>query len=228
MNTDRASCRSRAGASSPRLRIEACPIPFALPRSLFMGLILLFSTTISAFAQEIHLHAPTAASQPTAVDEPYSYPKILLAMGLVVGLIFALKWAAAKVAPSVLPKSGKAMSVLSRLPIGPKQQLVLVKVGRRAVLIGHAGAQMNPLCEITDADELAHLIGQSETEKSAAPLGNFASLFKKREREFEPTDREIAQASEPEQDEQLAQLARRELLGLTERVRGLSQEMNGV
>jgi flagellar biogenesis protein FliO len=196
---------------------------FVLPA---MTVFIFFVLCVPAQSQEIRIHSQPSTSQPTAIEEPYSYPKIILAMGLVVGLILLLKWGTTKVAPGISAKSGKAMSVLSRLPIGPKQQLILIKVGRRAVLVGHAGAQMNPLCEITDADELAHLVGQSETEKSNPALGGFASLFKRREREFEPTPREIAQVSEPEEDEQLAQLARSELLGLSERVRGLSKEMN--
>jgi hypothetical protein len=69
-------------------------------------------------------------------------------------------------------------------------------------------------------------VGQCESEKAVPALTGFGSLFKKREREFEPNAREIAEVSEPEEDEQLAQLARRELLGLSERVRGLSKEMN--
>jgi flagellar biogenesis protein FliO len=196
---------------------------FVLPG---LTVFILVALSVPAHGQEIRMHSQSSTSQPAAIDEPYSYPKIILAMCLVVGLILLLKWGTTKVAPGISPKSGKAMSVLSRLSIGPKQQLILIKVGRRAVLVGHAGAQMNPLCEITDADELAHLVGQSETEKSNPALGGFASLFKRREGEFEPTSREIAHVSEPEEDEQLAQLARSELLGLSERVRGLSKEMN--
>ena len=216
----------RGGASWPRLRADAGPVHRAIPLAVIMGVALFVFTSASGLAQEIQIHSQVAASKPTAMDDPYSYPKILLAMAFVLGLIFALKWGTAKVAPGISLKSNKAISVLSRLPIGPRQQLILVKVGRRAVLVGHAGVHMNPICEITDADELAHLIGQSETEKSPLPLGGFASLFKKREREFEPTAREIAQESEPQEDEHLAQLARHELLGLSERVRGLSREMN--
>lgn len=183
-----------------------------------------------ALGQQIRVSpSPIASSQPTSVDEPYSYPKIILGMGVVIGLIFVLKWGAGKVAPGMNPKSGKSISILSRLPMGPKQQLMLIKVGRRVILVGNSGGQMNSLCQITDPDELAQLIGQVEGEKTPVPIsGPFASLFKKREKEFEPSREEIERAEPTEEDDQIAQLARRELLGLTERVRGLSKEMNGV
>lgn len=190
--------------------------------------VILLLANVQASAQVIQSHPEVATSQPAVVDEPYSYPKIMLAMGLVVGLIFACKWGASKVSPSLNQKNGKSLSVLSRLAVGPKQQLLLVKVGRRAILVGHSAGAMNPLCEITDADELAHLVGQAEAEKAPAPINGFAALFKKREKEFEPNSREIVSVNAPEEDQDLAQLARRELLGLTERVRGLSKEMNGL
>jgi flagellar biogenesis protein FliO len=201
-----------------------------LPQLLVVILLLCGST----HGQEIRLtgNSPVATSQPAVVDEPYSYPKILLAMGLVVALILTLKWGAGKVAPGMAGgRSGKAISILSRLPVGPKQQLMLVRIGRRAVLVGNTGGQMNSLCEITDADELAHLIGQVESEKPTTVVsGAFASLFKKREREFEPEASEMAfeNKSEPVADDQMAQTVRRELLGLTERVRGLSKDLNGL
>jgi flagellar biosynthetic protein FliO len=195
--------------------------------SLLLVAFILIAISIPVGAQEIRLHADAATSQPTSADEPYSYSKIILAMGVVVGLIFALKWGAAKMAPGTAPRSAKSMSVLSRMPLGPKQQLILVKVGRRAVLVGNSGAQMNALCEISDPDELAHLVGQSEAEKSPVPLGAFAQLFKKREREFEPRAKEIVETTPTDEEEQVAQLARRELLGLSQRIRGLSEEMNG-
>jgi flagellar biogenesis protein FliO len=190
--------------------------------------IIIMATSLPLFGQEIHLRDDTSAAttQPAAVDEPYSYPKILLAMSAVVGLIFALKWGAGKLNPGLTTRSAGTMSVLSRLPMGPKQQLILVKVGRRAVLVGQAGGQMSSLCEITDADELAHLVGQAQGEKTVS--AGFASLFKKQQNDFEPNRREISQITETREDEELALEARRELLGLTERVRGLSKEINGV
>jgi flagellar biogenesis protein FliO len=184
----------------------------------------------SGLAQEIQPSAAPviATSQPATVDEPYSYPKILLAMTTVIGLIVALKWGAGKLAPGVAGRSGKTISILSRLSVGPKQQLMLVKIGRRAVLVGNSGGQMNPLCEISDADELAHLVGQVESEKPAAAVsGAFASLFKKREQEFEPEPPELPFENNPA-DDQMAQTVRRELLGLSDRVRGLSKDLNGL
>ena len=192
----------------------------------------------SAFGQVIRAHSIVSASatQPVVtIDEPYSYPKIILAMGAVIGVIFALKWGAGKLMPGTVVRSGRSMSVLSRLAIGPRQQLMLVKVGRRAVLLANSSSQTNCLCEITDADELAHLIGQVEGEKGAVPArGAFASFFKKREEEFEPTRQDVSlesgrvsheSAELGPEDDRLVGAACDELSGLAKRVRALSKNL---
>ncbi|HWB52769.1 MAG TPA: flagellar biosynthetic protein FliO [Tepidisphaeraceae bacterium] len=198
----------------------------------YFFLAILLISCVPSHAQEFHFtsNSPVATSQPAAVDDPYSYPKILIAMGLVISLILALKWGATKFAPGIAARQGKSISVLSRLSVGPKQHLLLVRIGRRAVLVGNSGTQMSPLCEISDADELAHLVGQVESEKSVVAVGGkFASLFKKREQDFEPEAEVPAlEQNESPADEQMAQTVRRELLGLTERVRGMSKDLTGL
>lgn len=226
--------RQRLTASSRESRLKLLRRPvIRLVLPFVIIAIFLMSSPSFLFAQEIDLHNAAATSQPTAMDEPYSYPKILLAMILVVGLIFALKWGAGKFVPSVAGKTTKAISVLSRLPLGPKQQLMLVRVGTRAVLVASSATQMNPLCEITDADELAQLIGQVEAERTPAPvLGTFANLFKKNQDDFEPTQQDAAldrreDVEEDQQEDQLVGAARQELTGLAQRVRLLSRNLSG-
>jgi len=73
--------------------------------------------------------------------------------------------------PKVLPKRRRspfqrAMKILSRLVISPKQQLLMIQIGRRIVVVGDAGGQMSPLSEITDSDEAAALVAQLADEKS--------------------------------------------------------------
>jgi len=53
-----------------------------------------------------------------------------------------------------------AISVLSRTPVGAKQELALVHVGRRMLLLGISGDRMTPLCNIDDPAEVAHIRGQ--------------------------------------------------------------------
>jgi flagellar biogenesis protein FliO len=152
----------------------------------------------------------SATTQPVTVTEGTSSTlRIATSLGAVIALIFVLRWGAKFLNVKTLGKS-EAISVLGRCGIGPRQQLVLVHVGKRVVLIGNGGGQMNTLCEIDDEQEVAQLVsGASEkTEKTA-----FASVFKKEQEKFD-----IEEEPEPQ-----IGLARQELRDLMSKVKGLSK-----
>src|SRR5262245_3878293 len=95
------------------------------------------------------------------------------ALAVVIGLLLILR--------AVLRRAGGALSgrdrpsgiveVLARYPIARGQQLVLLKLARRIILLHAGGSSMRALCEINDADEVASLLSRLEagsTERSAA------------------------------------------------------------
>ncbi|MCH7700887.1 MAG: FliO/MopB family protein [Planctomycetes bacterium] len=57
-------------------------------------------------------------------------------------------------------RKNSVINVLSRTPVGVKQELALVHVGRRMLLLGICGDRMTPLCDIDDPAEVAHIRGQ--------------------------------------------------------------------
>lgn len=119
------------------------------------------------------------------------------ALAAVLGLIFFLRWAARRLYK--VPVTGRpsgAVQVLSRTVLSPKQQLVLLQVGRRVLVVADGGAQMSALCQITEPDEVASLVGQLRTEKESAGNKAFGSLFGRMRRRFEPEPPE-ADLSEP-------------------------------
>jgi flagellar biogenesis protein FliO len=159
--------------------------------------------------------------------------RVLLALGMVLGLILAMRWAGKKYFPSVgVPRSGGAMKILSRLAIAPKQQLLMIQVGRRIVIVGDAGGQMSPLSEITDPDEAAHLIGQIAEEKSNTSLKAFGSLFHRAEETLEEKFEESEQTpaampdSTPAADPAI-EATRGEIDELSDKLRLLSAQFSG-
>ena len=46
-------------------------------------------------------------------------------------------------------------------------------------MVGDSGSQMNPLCEITDGDEIAALLGQLQDDKVNLPTRAFSALFQR-------------------------------------------------
>jgi flagellar biogenesis protein FliO len=152
-------------------------------------------------------------------------------LGAVVSLIFAFKWGARRfMAGSVASGHSRAVQVISRTIVSPKQQLMLVKVGRRLVLVANTGAGMNAICEIRDEQEVADLLGQVSAERGDSVSRAFGSLFRKEEGKFSsPADDLADQPIRPDapvesQDAAAIDGTRDELRGLMEKVRLVSKQ----
>jgi flagellar biogenesis protein FliO len=186
------------------------------------------------------LHKPAGVSilttdgkQNIAVQSPASGPldirRVAIALGIVLGLVFICRWAARWMFPSVVAgRSSQVMKVLSRTVIAPKQQLLLIQVGRRLVLVGDCGQQMSALAEITEPDEVASLLGQLRADPPVTQSANpFAPLLGRAQQRFE--DLPVPPIDESEDGAELAiagvDQTRGELSGLTEKIRLLSRQL---
>jgi len=161
------------------------------------------------------------------------YPRVLAALGIVIGLIFVLRWCGRFFFPATVGRGrSRAVEVISRSPLSPKQQVMLLRVGRRLIVVGDSGQQMNPLCQITDPDEVAELVGQLRDEKTSTPSRAFGAMFGRSRQEFEPAEEPPASAASAlreadTDDEAPVATAREELTGLRERVRMLAEQFKG-
>jgi len=177
-----------------------------------------------------------------ATSNPLDVRRILLALGIVLALICALKWLSKLFFPAAVGnRSSRAVQVLSRTVIGPKQQFMLVQVGKRIIVVGDSGNGMSPLAEITDPDEVAALVGQVQEEKGDSISKAFGGLFSRAKQKFELAvepdttagrsgdvrDASVEGDDDDEGDESSPQLAfaRQELGGLMDRVRSLSDQL---
>ncbi len=105
-------------------------------------------------------------------------PRVLGALAAVIGLIFLLRWLGKRFfALPTAQRSSGVVQVLSRSVLSPKQQLVLVRVGQRVLVAADNGAQLSPLSEITDPDEVASLMGQLQSEKGNGASGTSSRAF---------------------------------------------------
>jgi hypothetical protein len=106
---------------------------------------------------------------------------------------------------------------------------MLLRVGRRLIVVGDSGSQMNALCELSDPDEVAALVGQLQDEKVAPARKAFGTMFGSSRSRFDST--EPADVAPPLVDEaetaEPVVTAREELSGLRERVRLLAQQFKG-
>jgi flagellar biogenesis protein FliO len=171
---------------------------------------------------------------PTRPKSLIDLPRLALAMGVVLLLIFLVRAVGQKFFPNItMSRATSAVRVLSRNSIAHKQQVLLVQVGRRILVLGDNGSQMQPLSEITDPDEVAQLIGQATGAKE-----QFNKEFDKAQDAFDQTpepapptelamseDAEDAQGADDEALPEPMNAAHGEINGLMEKVRGLARQL---
>lgn len=130
---------------------------------------------VSSTAQSSTTTIPPAAG---SVSLSLGLPRVAGALAIVLALIFALCWLMRRtIDPAGAAGASRAVQVLSRTILAPKQQVLLLRVGRRVVVVADSAGQMTTLSEITDPDEAAALIGQVREEKLTAAAPAFGGLL---------------------------------------------------
>jgi len=164
--------------------------------------------------------------------------RVATALGIVLALILLFRWVARRFfGVAGAGRATRAVQVLSRSPLSPKQQLVLLRVGRRLLVVADGAGQMNTLSEITDPDEVAALVGQLQDDHAARATKTFGSLFGKMQGKYDadpdashaehagaPVASARSGGPEEERDDPAVTSTRRELSGLMDKVRLLSRQ----
>lgn len=90
----------------------------------------------------------------------------ITALGVVIGLIFVVRFIYLKISGQTPVRSAnRLVEVLSRSAIAPRHQVVLLRLGRRILVVGETQSGMNTLANIDDPQEVAALLGAVEAEK---------------------------------------------------------------
>jgi len=189
----------------------------------------------------------TAPSAGTQNIPGFDFAKVTGALAIVLGLIFSLRWLLRRsMNPAALPGATNVVQLLTRSALTPRQHLLLVRVGRRLLVVADCNGQLNSLSEITDADEVATLIGQLRDEKLTSAskcFGNLLGMWRRgSDDDAEDAEQSVADG-EPfpraapdvparfardgaagDDDDASVATARSEISGLMERVRLMSQQ----
>jgi flagellar biosynthetic protein FliO len=178
----------------------------------------------------------SSVSDRSTSQNAFDVRRVAMALIAVLALIVVLRWIAKRffTTPGA-GRSSRAIQVLSRAILSPKQQLMVVQVGRRLIVVGDTGAQMSPLCEIRDPDEVAELVGQITQEKGDSISKTFGQLFGRAKTQFDEDESEASPAKEPssggalsdDRDPPVMAETRNELAGLADRIRLLSRQFRG-
>lgn len=146
------------------------------------------------------------------LDNGLDFWRIFTALGIVIGLIVAAKFGAKYLMGGNAPgRSNKTLQVVTRTTLGPRQQLMLIQVGRRLVLAAHTASNVSPLCEITDPAEVTEILGSIRSEKPDSISKAFSGLFKHEEQKISAAAGKSATTVE---DDQLAPARREQLTKL--------------
>ena len=98
----------------------------------------------------------------------WDWVRTLVALAVVVGLIFAIRWALRRWGAPGAAVRGGPVDILARRSLSAKHQLYLVRMGGRLLLLGGSGESLTTLAEVTDADEIARLVESVERSKAEA------------------------------------------------------------
>lgn len=106
-------------------------------------------------------------------DKSDGWLRTLGALAVVAVLIFAARWLLRRWGAAGPAGLAGPMEVLARASVAPRQQLLLVRLGKRLVLIGAGGGAMSTLAEVTDPAEVNELMQAVKSAKD----GTFAGLL---------------------------------------------------
>jgi len=131
------------------------------------------------------------------------------ALSVVIALIFISRRVLMKLSsaagglPGQFGAGGRAPSglveIIGRYPVARGHTLVLLRLDRRLLLLGHSGEGFTTLSELTDPDEVASILIKARDEEGESMAARFGALLRGMERDpsVAATDFHAAQAAAP-------------------------------
>ena len=99
-------------------------------------------------------------------------------LAVVLGLFFLFAWIVRRAGPkgsTVLP--GEVLEVLGRAPLALRQQVYLIRCGRKLILVHACPDNVETLTEITEPDEVDRLLGLCRQTQSTSATAAFRQVF---------------------------------------------------
>jgi flagellar biogenesis protein FliO len=145
------------------------------------------------------LNAPSGGSSPGGsgtAGSSVGLLRVTLALLGVLGLIVAMKIVMRWLWPGAASqRASRSVRVIARTPLSSKSALVLVQVGKRLVVVGDCGTQLSSICQITDPDEVAGMLGAIQTERLGSAARRFAIKLGRAQGDFDEADELVTEPS---------------------------------
>lgn len=120
--------------------------------------------------------APAVIASPTG---GYGWVmQTITALGVVIALIFMLRAVANRVRQPVMGTANNAVvEVLSRVAVGQRHHVLLMRLGQRVLVVGETAGGMQTLATIDDPQEIAELLQAIEASKPQSLTRNFSDML---------------------------------------------------
>jgi len=116
----------------------------------------------------------------------------IAALGLVIALALALRWAWVKLTGHVPARaSSPVLEVLSRTTIAPRNQVVLLRLGGRILVVGDSPAGLRTLANVDDPEEVASLLTAITAAQPTSMSQGFSQLMHRFNNEYERPEEEL-------------------------------------
>jgi len=122
--------------------------------------------------------AMIGAGQPLARSATNALTTVIGSLGGVLGLFLIIVWCSRRFAPpgaTLLPK--EAVELLGRSPLAARQQMQLIRVGNRLLLIAHSAVGAETLTEITEPAEVEHLTSLCRRGRAGSSTAEFSQAL---------------------------------------------------
>ncbi len=146
----------------------------------------------------------------------------LAALGVVIGLVFAARWAYTKMGGTVIARSSPIVEVLSRTPVAHKSHVLLLRVGQRVLVVGDSGGGgLRTLADLNDAEEVAAVLQSVTAGQETSVSRSFNALVSRFNHDAEGGGRESRLELGGDDSEVRMDRTRDALSGLASRLRTL-------
>ena len=98
--------------------------------------------------------------------------RMVAALALVLGLILALRWLLRRLGGGRgSPGASGEVELLSRTPLSARHSVLLVRVGKRVLVVGVGGDNLRTLTEIEEPEQVSQLLGATRRTAGGSPSG---------------------------------------------------------
>lgn len=168
--------------------------------------------------------ARNTAAMPTGSD--HWLLQTFLALGIVIGLIFALRYLVQRLGGAATSAAHVAplVEVLARTNIAPKTQMMFLKINQRLVVVAQSPAGLQPITTFDDPEDLAWALTQIESAKPMSITQGFRQIMHRFEGDYDPDNPQASETESAGDAERHIDRTHNQMSSLLSRIRNLSRK----